>query len=73
MLTVTKESSLSLQPAHDVSGSKTYVLFGIKVTMLLSLVQFMTLFDLSSLQQNNAQKRKITSINSETLFSQIKD
>ena len=55
MLTETKESFLSLQPAQDVSGSKMYVLFGMKVTMLLSLVQFSTSFDLISLQKTNKQ------------------
>ena len=52
MLTETKESFVSLQPTQDVSGSKMYVLFGIKVTMLLSLVQFRTSFVLISLQKN---------------------
>ena len=57
MLTVTKESSLSSHPVQDVSGSKMYVLFGMKVTMLLSLVQFSTSFDLISLQKTK-QKQK---------------
>ena len=49
MLTVKKVSFLSSHPSHDVSGSKIYVLFGMYVTMLLSLVQLSTSFDLSSL------------------------
>lgn len=53
MLTVTNVSFLSSQPAQDVSGSKTYVLFGMNVTMLLLLLQFSTSFDLISLQNQH--------------------
>ena len=49
ILTVTKESIWSSQPAHDVSVSKTYVLFGMNVTTLLSEFQSSTSLDLSSL------------------------
>ena len=51
MLTETKESFLSSQPAQEVSGSKMYVLFGMNVMMLLSLVQLRTSFDLISLKK----------------------
>ena len=55
MLTVTNVSFLSSQPSHDVSGSKIYVLFGMNVTTLWSLVQLSTSFDLSSLIWKSVQ------------------
>ena len=54
MLTVTKESFMSSHPSQEVSGSNMYVLFGMNVTMLLSLVQLATSFDLSSLQKERS-------------------
>jgi len=52
-LTVTKVSFLSLQPAQDVSGSKTYVLFGMNVRTVSSVVQLITSFDLISLENKS--------------------
>ena len=51
MLTVKNESFLSSQPSHDVSGSKMYVLFGMNVTTLWSLLQLSTSLNLNSLKQ----------------------
>ena len=51
MLTVKNESFLSSQPSHDVSGSKMYVLFGMNVTMLWSLLQLSTSLNLNSLKK----------------------
>ena len=51
MLTVKNESFLSSQPSHDVSGSKMYVLFGMNVTTLWSLLQLSTSLNLNSLKK----------------------
>ena len=69
MLTVTKESSLSSHPVQDVSGSKMYVLFGMKVTMLLSLVQFSTSFDLISLQKTKQKQKAKKNIHALNTFA----
>ena len=47
------ESLLSSQPSHDVSGSKMYVLFGMNVTMLWSLLQLSTSLNLNSLKKRS--------------------